>query len=210
MKFLAAAGRHLIFEHTAKGSTPKIMSCDTLLGSVTPMPSVPVNADVYAGSDEHHANGHSFLAIATNTDTGVDCLCVDVTTSKQTTPYPFWIEGCAVVALHASAACVAVATERSMTLIDPLTNRVYKFDPPTDIVALAAWRTDIGAYAGDYNGNVYAVSPIGVWFVGATPPRLLNLHALADRSCLANTETHTSVLFEKNGRCIDFQRKTPH
>ena len=210
MKFLGCAGRHFVFQYTdasVADAPRKVMACDTFSGEVTHMSNVPVDATLYKGTSEYHAYGRSFLVTAKEASSYVEVMCADVLTGRTITPHPYVFAGKCALALDVSAACIAFATDAKIVLLDPLMNKTYEYDAIIAVVAVAAWKTKVGLYAGDWDGNVYAISEYGIKFIGTAPPRLLELHALADKSCLVTTSTHTSVLFE-TGRCIDFKRHT--
>ena len=203
MRCIAFAGRQLIFEHSGN-----VLACDTIAGTVSELTALPSNADAYVGSCEFHGNGRAFaLAVSTTTDGGhVEVVCVDANTGKSIAAAPWQVAGTAVDAVDVSAACGAVATNHAVAVIDPYINELYLFAAPVDVRALSCWRTGVGCYIGDASGNVYSVDPQGVRFVGAGPSPLLELHALADRSCLVNGGASTAVLFVETGKCVEFKR----
>ena len=193
----------MVFRHTNQ-----MMACDVSNGIVSGLDRLPANADVYAGNREYHGYCVSYVGAATRKDDGkIELLCVNVATGAATTPHPFQVAGYAIICFDITGACVVLLTDVCLLLLDPHTNHIWEFSLPIEATTASAWRMQIGCYVGDRDGTVYGVTPHGIRFAGTTPPQLEELHALADASCIANTVTHTSVLFADTGQCVDFKRQ---
>ena len=193
----------MIFEHSGR-----MMACDVSNGNVETLQHFPADADAYAGNREYHGYSASFVVAAAREKQGcgIDLTCVNVATGSTVAPFPFIVDGNDVRCLDVTGTCVTLVTDTTIMLLDPHTNHCWLFPLPIHAITATAWRLSVGCYVGDCHGAVYSASADGIRFVGTTPPQLQKLYALGDGSCLANTATHVSVLFN-NGRCVDFKRE---
>ena len=182
------------------------MTCDSRSGHVSELTNVPTNAIKYAGTTECDICSRSFVAAVFCHNAELKFTCVDVATGQASVPLPWSANGTQVCGLDVSGTCVAVATDQVVIVLDPHTNDFLSFPVPTTVCAISCFRLSVGCYIADAKGHVYSVAATGVCFVGCVPAGLQTLYALADESCVANSDTCTSILFANTGRCVDFKR----